>query len=170
MSTPRAIHDGPCLYDDVVGRTNEPSSVRTDSRSVQVRAHRAGGRDLADRQASQVRLPRVVPDDQGKPRRSEHLAGRGLHRTVSVELLARPYPARTGHALGAFDTLGTVGGVVASSPVHPENSASPACVAPRRSSSGTVVAMISSTSSRPSASLFIARVAPTVSTASPASR
>ena len=39
--------------------------------------------------------------------------GTGVHKTVSVGLLARLYPGRTGRALGAFDTLGTVGGVVA---------------------------------------------------------
>lgn len=39
--------------------------------------------------------------------------GTGVHKTVSVGLLARLYPGRTGRALGAFDTLGTVGGVIA---------------------------------------------------------
>lgn len=39
--------------------------------------------------------------------------GTGVHKTVSVGLLARLYPSRTGRALGVFDTLGTVGGIVA---------------------------------------------------------
>jgi MFS family permease len=40
-------------------------------------------------------------------------AGTGAHKTVSVRLLARIYPARTGRALGFFDTLGALGGVAA---------------------------------------------------------
>ncbi|AFZ74346.1 MFS transporter [Natronobacterium gregoryi] len=40
-------------------------------------------------------------------------AGTGAHKTVAVRLLSRAYPARTGRALGVFDTLGTFGGVVA---------------------------------------------------------
>ncbi|MFC6730779.1 MFS transporter, partial [Natronoarchaeum mannanilyticum] len=40
-------------------------------------------------------------------------AGTGVHKTVAVELLSRTYPARTGRALGIFDTFGTFGGVVA---------------------------------------------------------
>ena len=39
--------------------------------------------------------------------------GTGVHKTVSVRLLTRLYPERTGRALGVFDTFGTVGGVVA---------------------------------------------------------
>ncbi|PSQ53645.1 MFS transporter [Halobacteriales archaeon SW_8_65_20] len=39
--------------------------------------------------------------------------GTGVHKTVSIGLLARLYPSRTGRALGVFDTLGTVGGIVA---------------------------------------------------------
>ncbi|MFC7236191.1 MFS transporter [Halosegnis marinus] len=39
--------------------------------------------------------------------------GTGVHKTVSVSLLSRLYPERTGRALGTFDTLGTAGGVVA---------------------------------------------------------
>lgn len=39
--------------------------------------------------------------------------GTGVHKTVAVGLLARLYPSRTGRALGVFDTLGTIGGVVA---------------------------------------------------------
>ena len=39
--------------------------------------------------------------------------GTGVHKTVAVGLLARLYPTRTGRALGVFDTLGTVGGIVA---------------------------------------------------------
>jgi MFS family permease len=40
-------------------------------------------------------------------------AGTGAHKTVSVRLLSRAYPARTGRALGVFDTFGTFGGVAA---------------------------------------------------------
>ncbi|WP_255166931.1 MFS transporter [Natrononativus amylolyticus] len=40
-------------------------------------------------------------------------AGTGAHKTVAVRLLARVYPSRTGRALGALDTFGTFGGVVA---------------------------------------------------------
>ncbi len=40
-------------------------------------------------------------------------AGTGVHKTVAVGLLARAYPGQTGRALGAFDTAGTYGGVVA---------------------------------------------------------
>jgi len=40
-------------------------------------------------------------------------AGTGAHKTVSVRLLSRAYPARTGRVLGVFDTFGTFGGVVA---------------------------------------------------------
>lgn len=39
--------------------------------------------------------------------------GTGVHKTVSVGLLNRLYPATTGRALGVFDTFGTAGGVVA---------------------------------------------------------
>ena len=40
-------------------------------------------------------------------------AGTGAHKTVAVRLLSRVYPARTGRALGAHDTVGALGGVVA---------------------------------------------------------
>ncbi len=40
-------------------------------------------------------------------------AGTGAHKTVAVRLLARAYPARTGRVLGAHDTFGAFGGVVA---------------------------------------------------------
>jgi MFS family permease len=39
--------------------------------------------------------------------------GTGAHKTVSITLLGRVYPARHGRALGLFDTVGTMGGVVA---------------------------------------------------------
>jgi MFS family permease len=39
--------------------------------------------------------------------------GTGVHKTVSVGLLGRLYPATTGRVLGVFDTFGTAGGVVA---------------------------------------------------------
>jgi MFS family permease len=39
--------------------------------------------------------------------------GTGVHKTVSVVLLSRLYPERTGRALGVFDTFGTLGGVLA---------------------------------------------------------
>lgn len=39
--------------------------------------------------------------------------GTGAHKTVSVRLLSRVYPSRTGRALGLFDTLGAFGGVAA---------------------------------------------------------
>ncbi|MFC7140404.1 MFS transporter [Halosimplex aquaticum] len=40
-------------------------------------------------------------------------AGTGTYKTVGVSLLSRAYPARTGRALGIFDTFGTFGGVAA---------------------------------------------------------
>jgi len=40
-------------------------------------------------------------------------AGTGTLKTVGVELLSRTYPARTGRALGVFDTFGTFGGAAA---------------------------------------------------------
>ena len=40
-------------------------------------------------------------------------AGTGAYKTVAVRLLSRIYPARTGRALGVFDTFGTFGGVAA---------------------------------------------------------
>ncbi|AZQ13767.1 MFS transporter [Halorubrum sp. PV6] len=40
-------------------------------------------------------------------------AGTGAHKTVAVRLLSRMYPARTGRALGAYDTFGALGGVAA---------------------------------------------------------
>jgi MFS family permease len=39
--------------------------------------------------------------------------GTGVHKTVSIVLLSRLYPDRTGRALGVFDTFGTLGGVLA---------------------------------------------------------
>lgn len=39
--------------------------------------------------------------------------GTGTYKTVSVGLLSRAYPARTGRVLGIFDTFGTFGGVAA---------------------------------------------------------
>ena len=39
--------------------------------------------------------------------------GTGAHKTVAVGLLSRAYPARTGRALGVYDTLGAFGGIVA---------------------------------------------------------
>jgi MFS family permease len=39
--------------------------------------------------------------------------GTGVHKTASIKLLSRVYPARTGRALGLFDTLGAFGGVAA---------------------------------------------------------
>ncbi|WP_120243875.1 MFS transporter [Halopiger aswanensis] len=39
--------------------------------------------------------------------------GTGVHKTVSVRLLSRAYPERTGRALGVLDTVGTFSGVVA---------------------------------------------------------
>ena len=40
-------------------------------------------------------------------------AGTGVHKTVAIRLLSRVYPTRTGRALGAHDTVGAFGGVVA---------------------------------------------------------
>ncbi|GAB7092452.1 MFS transporter [Halorubrum luteum] len=53
-------------------------------------------------------------------------AGTGLHKTVAVRLIARVYPARTGRALGAHDTLGAFGGVAAPTAVVVFLSAPPA--------------------------------------------
>ncbi|WP_224333238.1 MFS transporter [Haloprofundus halobius] len=39
--------------------------------------------------------------------------GTGVHKTVAIRLLSRVYPAQTGRALGALDTLGAFGGVAA---------------------------------------------------------
>jgi len=39
--------------------------------------------------------------------------GTGVHKTVSINLLSRVYPARTGRALGVFDTVGSLAGVAA---------------------------------------------------------
>ncbi|WP_049972241.1 MFS transporter [Haladaptatus cibarius] len=39
--------------------------------------------------------------------------GTGVHKTVSIRLLSRVYPNKTGRALGLFDTLGAFGGVAA---------------------------------------------------------
>ncbi len=43
--------------------------------------------------------------------------GTGVHKTVSMGLLASVYPERTGRALGAMDTLGALGGAGASAAV-----------------------------------------------------
>jgi sugar phosphate permease len=40
-------------------------------------------------------------------------AGTGTTKTVAVDLLSRIYPARTGRALGVFDTIGAMAGAVA---------------------------------------------------------
>lgn len=40
-------------------------------------------------------------------------AGTGAHKTVSIRLLSNVYPDHLGRALGVFDTIGTMGGVVA---------------------------------------------------------
>ncbi len=40
-------------------------------------------------------------------------AGTGVHKTVSVTLLARVYPGRTGRMLGVHDTVGAASGLVA---------------------------------------------------------
>lgn len=40
-------------------------------------------------------------------------AGTGAHKTVSIRLLSNVYPDHLGRALGVFDTVGTMGGVVA---------------------------------------------------------
>jgi MFS family permease len=53
-------------------------------------------------------------------------AGTGAHKTVAVRLLARVYPVRTGRALGAHDTFGAFGGVVAPAAVVVFVSPSPA--------------------------------------------
>jgi MFS family permease len=39
--------------------------------------------------------------------------GTGVYKTVSIGLLSRVYPARTGRALGVYDTFGSFGGVAA---------------------------------------------------------
>lgn len=56
-------------------------------------------------------------------------AGTGVHKTVSVRLIARVYPARTGRMLGAHDTLGAMGGVAAPAVVVAVLSAPPAVAA-----------------------------------------
>ncbi|MEZ3168039.1 MFS transporter [Halorubrum ejinorense] len=56
-------------------------------------------------------------------------AGTGVHKTVSVRLIARVYPARTGRMLGAHDTLGALGGVAAPAVVAAVLSAPPALAA-----------------------------------------
>ncbi|KOX96591.1 MFS transporter [Halorubrum tropicale] len=56
-------------------------------------------------------------------------AGTGVHKTVSVRLIARVYPARTGRMLGAHDTLGAMGGVAAPAVVVAVLSAPPALAA-----------------------------------------
>lgn len=52
--------------------------------------------------------------------------GTGVHKTVSVRLIARIYPTQTGRALGAHDTLGAFGGAVAPTAVVMLLSAPPA--------------------------------------------
>ncbi|RYJ08201.1 MFS transporter [Halogeometricum borinquense] len=44
-------------------------------------------------------------------------AGTGAHKTVSIRVLSRVYPSRTGRVLGIFDTIGSYGGVGASAVV-----------------------------------------------------
>ncbi|SDQ99041.1 MFS transporter [Halopelagius longus] len=44
-------------------------------------------------------------------------AGTGAHKTVTVGILSRVYPARTGRVLGTYDTFGAYGGVGASAVV-----------------------------------------------------
>ncbi|VTT87375.1 major facilitator superfamily transporter [Halorubrum sp. DM2] len=56
-------------------------------------------------------------------------AGTGVHKTVSVRLIARVYPVRTGRMLGAHDTLGAMGGVAAPAVVVAVLSAPPAVAA-----------------------------------------
>ncbi len=56
-------------------------------------------------------------------------SGTGAHKTVAVRLLSRVYPARTGRALGALDTFGAFGGVVAPAAVVLFLSAPPALAA-----------------------------------------
>ncbi|QAU12825.1 MFS transporter [Halorubrum sp. BOL3-1] len=53
-------------------------------------------------------------------------AGTGAHKTVAIRLLSRVYPVRTGRALGAHDTFGAFGGVVAPAAVVLFVSAPPA--------------------------------------------
>ncbi|WP_418284255.1 MFS transporter [Halorubrum sp. DTA46] len=53
-------------------------------------------------------------------------AGTGVHKTVSVRLLARVYPSQTGRMLGVHDTLGAMSGVVAPAVVVVVLSAPPA--------------------------------------------
>jgi MFS family permease len=43
--------------------------------------------------------------------------GTGVHKTVSMDLLASIHPERTGRALGFLDTVGTLGGAAASAAV-----------------------------------------------------
>jgi MFS family permease len=56
-------------------------------------------------------------------------AGTGAHKTVAVRLLSRMYPARTGRALGAYDTFGALGGVAAPAAVTLVLAAPPAIAA-----------------------------------------
>ena len=59
-------------------------------------------------------------------------AGTGTYKTVSVSLLSRAYPARTGRALGIFDTFGTFGGVAAPAAVVAVSALPPVLGAPWR--------------------------------------
>ncbi len=52
--------------------------------------------------------------------------GTGVHKTLSVRLIARIYPTQTGRALGAHETLGAFGGAVAPTAVVVLLSAPPA--------------------------------------------
>ncbi|WP_226011135.1 MFS transporter [Halomicrobium salinisoli] len=58
--------------------------------------------------------------------------GTGTYKTVSVELLARAYPARRGRTLGIFDTFGTFGGVAAPAVVVAVTALPPVLGAPWR--------------------------------------
>ena len=60
-------------------------------------------------------------------------AGTGTYKTVSVSLLSRAYPSRTGRALGIFDTFGTFGGVAAPAAVVAAAALPPIFGAPWRS-------------------------------------
>ncbi|MFB6140661.1 MAG: MFS transporter [Halosimplex sp.] len=60
-------------------------------------------------------------------------AGTGTYKTVSVSLLSRAYPARTGRALGIYDTFGSFGGVAAPAVVVAASALPAALGAPWRS-------------------------------------
>lgn len=59
--------------------------------------------------------------------------GTGTFKTVGVSLLSRAYPARTGRALGVFDTFGTFGGVAAPAAVVAASALPPLLGTPWRS-------------------------------------